>query len=72
MIGAAKGDIVFESLELLAEFLLRLFGKALHRTFPSGSMENWGWAQWLWVAFLLAVASWTIWFVLMRARHKPS
>lgn len=57
MIGVSKGDIFFEPLEFLIEVLVRGGMRALLRGLPSQPLDQWGWAQWLWLLCVLTVVS---------------
>ncbi|TAN49927.1 MAG: hypothetical protein EPN21_10270 [Methylococcaceae bacterium] len=69
MINLAKGDGIFQAIELILR-LLRAVTEMLIDPLPTGPIDQWGWPQWLWALFLLTATLWLVW-VILSLRKKP-
>jgi len=69
MFKASKGDLIFEPLDLLVRFIVRLVGKGVEAAIVNDSVTHWSFAGWL-IFFIFVAACLVALVIAIRSKNK--
>lgn len=70
MLEVSKGDIVFEPLELVFDFIAKAFVRIFARLELNGPVSEWGSYEWIIVFIMTVIFVIAVWLTVRRLRRN--